>query len=101
MLSWEGTMADMVRGSLEEIKKLIFFDDEGFHYTLFRTTKVVTVIDDRHQMQIGDKVTIFRFSQESQIKKLSYTVYVTEINKRKEIMELQSSVELSRIFFAL
>jgi hypothetical protein len=94
MLSWEETMADRVRGSLEEIKKMIFFDDEGFRYTLFRVTKVVTVIGNRHKMQIGDEVTIFRYTQESPIEKLSYIVRVTKTNQHKGIMELQSSVEL-------
>jgi hypothetical protein len=95
-MSYEKTKALWRKCSLDAIKRMIFQDDAGFRYTLFRIMKVVTVVGDRHEIKIGDKITIFRFSEEApnQFEKLSYEVEVITINQRLGIMELQSFVEL-------
>jgi hypothetical protein len=57
------------------LKEVVFFDEIGFRCTLFRTTKIVTIVS-RYQMQIGDKVTNISFAWKSpdQTQKLSFTV---------------------------
>ena len=94
--SFEETKAYWLKSSLERYKDMIFFDGTGYRYTLFRKTKVVTNIGNRHDMKIGDRITIFRFAKESPdlTKKYSYTVEVIEIKESFGIILLQGDVEL-------